>query len=439
MSLKINFVIVYALLRDIGKMKSKEDIIIMKFGGKSVANIEKIKKVADRAIDCRLSGLKVVVTVSAMGDTTDDLINIAYNITKEPSRREMDMLLSTGEQVSVALLAIAIQSKGYDCISLTGRQAGILTDDVYSEAKILNINKNRILRELGDRGIVVVAGFQGINPDDDITTLGRGGSDTTAVALAAALGAKYCEIYTDVEGVFNADPNIITKAKKIKELSYDEMLELASSGVKVLHLRAVEFAKKHNVTLYVRSSFNNSEGTWIMDTNKLNDRMEKPVITGVTYDNNQIKISVFGLKDKPGIASMLFGRFGEANINVDLIVQNVGEKGLATISITIKNEDISVAKRVLENLKNDMDIKNIEIDPEVAKVSIVGAGMLSHPGVAAKMFKLLGDEDINIEMISTSPIRISCVIRKDKIKRAVKVLHSGFGLDKEKIYNEEVR
>jgi aspartate kinase len=413
-------------------MKVKNDIIVMKFGGTSVGNIDKIKKVADRVIKSKNEDLKVVVVVSAMGDTTDNLIDLAGNISKEPGRREMDMLLSTGEQVSIALLAIAIQSKGYDCVSLTGNQAGIYTDDAYSNAKILHISNARIIKELKSGKIVIVAGFQGITSNGDISTLGRGGSDTTALALAASLGADYCEIYTDVDGVYTTDPNIVPEAKKIEVLSYDEMLELASSGAKVLHLRAVEFAKRHDVILHVRSSFNDNEGTWVMDKNIKSEKMERPVVTGVANDTNQVKISIFGLPDIPGVAAKLFSEFANANISIDLIVQNVSEKSIATISFTIKNEDINEAKRVLGYLKKSIEFKDVNIDPDVAKVSIVGAGMQTHPGVAAKMFNLLGNENINIEMISTSPIRISCVIRKDKIKNAVKILHSGFELDKEK-------
>jgi aspartate kinase len=413
-------------------MNVKNDIIVMKFGGTSVGNTDKIKKVADRVIKLKNEGLKVVVVVSAMGDTTDNLIDLAGNISKEPGRREMDMLLSTGEQVSIALLAIAIQAKGSDCISLTGNQAGIYTDDAYSNAKILHISNARIIKELKSGKIVIVAGFQGITSNGDISTLGRGGSDTTALALAASLGADYCEIYTDVDGVYTTDPNMVPEAKKIEVLSYDEMLELASSGAKVIHLRAVEFAKKHDVILHVRSSFNDNEGTWVMDKNIKSEKMERPVVTGVAYDTNQVKISIFGLPDIPGVAAKLFSEFANANISIDLIVQNVSEKNIATISFTIKNEDINEAKRVLGYLKKSIEFKDVNIDPDVAKVSIIGAGMQTHPGVAAKMFNLLGNENINIEMISTSPIRISCVIRKDKIKNAVKVLHSGFELDKEK-------
>jgi aspartate kinase len=413
-------------------MKVKNDIIVMKFGGTSVGNTDKIKKVADRVIKSKNEGLKVVVVVSAMGKTTDNLIDLACNISKEPGRREMDMLLSTGEQVSIALLAIAIQEKGSDCVSLTGNQAGIYTDDAYSNAKILHISNARIIKELKSGKIVIVAGFQGITSNGDISTLGRGGSDTTALALAASLGADYCEIYTDVDGVYTTDPNMVPEAKKIEVLSYDEMLELASSGAKVIHLRAVEFAKKHDVILHIRSSFNDNEGTWVMDKNIKSEKMERPVVTGVAYDTNQVKISIFGLPDIPGVAAKLFSEFGNANISIDLIVQNVSEKSIATISFTIKNEDINEAKRVLGYLKKSIEFKDVNIDPDVAKVSIVGAGMLTHPGVAAKMFNLLGNENINIEMISTSPIRISCVIRKDKIKNAVKVLHSGFALDMEK-------
>lgn len=410
-----------------------KNIIVMKFGGTSVGTIEKIKNVADRAIKSKSEGNNVVITVSAMGDTTDELIELASKISKNPSRREMDMLLSTGEQVSAALLAIAITEKGSRAVSLNGYQVGISTDDVFSDAKILTVKKDRIVSEFEKGNIVIVAGFQGITDANDITTLGRGGSDTTAVAVAAALNAKYCEIFTDVDGVFTTDPNVVSDAMKIKILSYDEMLELASSGAKVLHLRAVEFAKNHGVVIHVRSSFNNNEGTWIMDTENLNEKMEKAVVAGVSYDTNQVKISVFGIPDKPGIAAKLFEELAKAHINIDMIVQNVGEKGIAAISFTIKNEDLNTGRKVMEELKHKLEIKNIEIDTEIAKVSIVGAGMKSHPGVAAAMFSALGDKGINIEMISTSPIIISCVIRKERVKEAVKLLHNAFGLDKQKL------
>jgi len=406
-------------------MKDKANIIVLKFGGTSVSDNDRIKSATERIIKAKLEAKGVVVTVSAMGDTTDRLIELAGEIASDPSQREMDMLLSTGEQVSSALLAMAISEKGYDCISLTGRQAGILTDDVYSNAKILNIKTDRILKELKNGRIVIVAGFQGINVRGDITTLGRGGSDTTAVALASALKANYCEIYTDVDGVYSADPNIVERADKLESVSYDEMMELASYGAKVIHLRAVEFAKKHDVVLHIRSSFNDTEGTWVMDDYK-DDRMERPLVTGVTYDVGEVKISIFGLEDRPGIAADLFGKLADANINVDLIVQNVSEKNLAAISFTIKDKDLSSAKKVLSGLKNI----RVTVDTDIAKVSIIGAGMQTHPGVAAKMFKILADKDINIEMISTSPIRISCVVKKSRIKDAVKVLHGGFELEK---------
>ncbi len=405
-------------------MKEKRQIIVMKFGGTSVADAGKIKKVADKAIKAKLTGLSVLVVVSAMGDTTDRLIELADGVCSEPSRREMDMLLSTGEQVSTALLAMAVKEKGHKSISLTGEQAGIMTDDAYSNSKILQIKNDRLLKELNFGKIVVVAGFQGKNAHNDITTLGRGGSDTSAVALAAALKAKYCEIYTDVDGIYSTDPNLLTDAVKLKSLSYDEMLELASSGAKVLHLRAVEFAKKHDVILHVRSSFNDKEGTWVMDDFNNDEKMERPVITGVTYDLNQVKVSIFELEDRPGVAAELFGRFAEAEINIDLIVQNVSEKELAAISITIKKEDLNRCREVLKKLGQ----KHVEIDIEIAKVSIVGAGMQTHPGVAARMFEILAEREINIEMISTSPIRISCVVRTQKAKEAVKALHRGFGL-----------
>ncbi|MFO7929762.1 MAG: aspartate kinase, partial [Candidatus Humimicrobiaceae bacterium] len=377
-------------------MPKKNGIVVMKFGGTSVADADKIRHVAQKVVAAKEIGNKVVVTVSAMGSTTDDLIGMAKQITGEPSRREMDMLLSTGEQVSIALLSMAIHEKNQPCISLTGNQAGILTDNIYTNAKILSISCNRILDELKDDKIVIVAGFQGVSRQNDITTLGRGGSDTTAVALASALKAKYCEIYTDVRGVYTTDPNLVPEAKKIHSLSYDEMLEMASSGAKVLHLRAVEFAKKHNVILHVRSSFNDIEGTWIME--RTNEKMERPIITGVSYDTNQIKITVYGLLDEPGIAARLFGALARENVNVDLIVQNVSEKNIATISLTVTENDKNMARKTVEKL----GYENVEIDPEVSKVSIVGAGMQTHPGIAAKMFKLLGEENINIEMISTS-------------------------------------
>lgn len=388
-----------------------------------MADAAKIKRVARKAAQAKEWGKDVVVTVSAMGSTTDDLIELAGQITGKPSKREMDMLLSTGEQVSIALLSMAIHESGHNCVSLTGNQAGILTDSIYSNAKILSINCNRILKELKEGKTVIVAGFQGISADNDITTLGRGGSDTTAVALAAALKANYCEIYTDVDGVYTTDPNIVPEAKKIHSLGYDEMLELASSGARVLHLRAVEFAKKHDVVLHVRSSFNDIEGTWVMDLK--DETMERPIITGVSYDNNQVKITVYGLEDKPGMAADLFGQLAEQNVNVDLIVQNVSEKNIATISFTVTEEDMDAAEKILK----EIGYKNISVDPEVGKVSIVGAGMQTHAGIASKMFQYLGDESINIEMISTSPIRISCIIRKDKIKKAVRALHEGFELD----------
>jgi len=391
-----------------------------------VGDEKRIKKVAEKIVKASLEGKSVVVAVSAMGNTTDKLIELANRIAAAPSGREMDMLMSTGEQESSALLAMAVQEKGCGCISLTGEQAGILTDDVYSDAKILNIKTDRIHKELKEGRIVIVAGFQGINAEGDITTLGRGGSDTTAVALASALKADYCEIHTDVDGVFSADPNMVERAVKLEALSYEEMLELASSGAGVIHLRAVEFARKHGVAIHIRSSFNNIEGTWIMDDYKKDIRMEKPLIKGVTYDIGEVKISIFGLEDRPGIAANLFGKFADKNINVDLIVQNVSEKNIAAISFTIKDKDLPQAKQVLNKLEDT----RVEITADIAKVSIVGAGMQTHPGVAAKMFKVLAESKINIEMISTSPIRISCVIKKDKIKEAVKALHRGFDLSK---------
>ena len=353
----------------------ENNIVVMKFGGTSVGTIEKINKVAERAIAVSREGKNVVITVSAMGDTTDDLIDLSSKISGNPSRREMDMLLSTGEQVSSSLVAMSIIEKGAKAVSLTGYQVGILTDDTFSEAKILNVEKKRIFKEFSKGNIVIVAGFQGITDDNDITTLGRGGSDTTAVALAAALEAKYCEIFTDVDGVFTGDPNVIQNARKINILSYDEMLELASSGAKVLHLRAVEYAKNHGVIIHVRSSFNNNEGTWVMDTESVNDKMEQAVVSGVSYDTNQVKISVFGIPDEPGVAAKLFSEFAQEHINVDMIVQNVSEKGKAAISLTIKNEDLDIAKKVIDKMKTILNIESVQVDTDIAKDSIVGAGM----------------------------------------------------------------
>jgi aspartate kinase len=409
----------------------ENNIVVMKFGGTSVSTIEKINNLADRAIKAGREGKNVVITVSAMGDTTDELIELSAKISANPSRREMDMLLSTGEQVSSSLVAMAIIAKGAKAVSLTGYQAGILTDDTFSEAKILDVGKERILGEFSKGNIVIVAGFQGITENGDITTLGRGGSDTTAVALASALDAKYCEIFSDVDGVFTADPNVIPNAKKINKLSYDEMLELASSGAKVLHLRAIEYAKNHGVIIHARSSFNNNEGTWVMGTESFNDKREQAVVSGVSYDTNQVKVSVFGIPDKPGVAAKLFSEFAQAHINVDMIVQNVSEKGKAAISLTIRNEDLDIAKKVIDKMKASLNIESVRVDTDIAKVSIVGAGMKSHPGVASKMFSCLGENNINIEMISTSPIIISCVLRKDRVKEAVELLHGCFSLDKE--------
>ncbi len=404
----------------------EKNIIVLKFGGTSVGDVKRIMDAADRVIKSSNEGKNVVVVVSAMGDTTDKLIALAGEVTSNPSRREMDMLVSTGERISGALLTMAIQEKGHACISLTGGQAGIITDEFYSNAKILNIKTDRILREFKEGKIVVVAGFQGINLSSNITTLGRGGSDTTAVALASAMRAEYCEIYTDVDGVYSADPNMVREAVKLDALSYEEMLELASAGAKVIHLRAVEFARKHNVVLHIRSSFNDIEGTWVMDDFSKDKMMERPVVTGVTYDVGEVKVSIFGLKDKPGVAAELFGSLAEKNINVDLIVQNVSERNIAAISFTIRSEDISIAKEILGKIQN----VNVEMDTDIAKISIVGAGMQSHPGVAAKMFQILAEKDINIEMISTSPIRISCVVKRSRIKDAVRALHSGFSLER---------
>lgn len=401
-------------------------LIVQKFGGSSVADPDKIKKVALKIVNSYKEGNQIVVVVSAPGNTTDDLIAWAHEITDKPSPREYDMLLSTGEQISIALLTMAIQQLGFKAISMTGPQAGIVTNDVHNKAKIIDIDTTEIKNQLAQEKIVVIAGFQGRRKNGEITTLGRGGSDTTAVALAAALKADLCEIYTDVDGVYSADPRVITKARKLTKISYDEMLELASLGAVVLQPRSVELAKEYGVRLMVRSSFNNSEGTTVWEESDMEKDM---VVSGVAHDLNVTKMTIFDVPDVPGIAQTLFSALAEKQINVDMIIQSNSRNEFNDISFTIEREDTEKALEVVEKVKNQIGAKKITFDDSVAKVSVVGAGMRSNPGVAAKMFQALANEKINIQLISTSEIKISCIINKNDAERAVRALHTSFGLD----------
>ncbi len=403
-------------------------IVVQKYGGSSVADATRIKNVARRVVETAAEN-PVVVVVSALGDTTDELVKLAKEINPNPPDREMDMLLSTGEQISIALLAMAIHALGREAISLTGQQVGIITDSAHTKAKIVEIaNCDRVFEELSRGRIVIVAGFQGTTCDDDITTLGRGGSDTTAVALAAGLGADLCEIYTDVDGVFTADPRVVPDARKIDRISYEEMLEMAASGAKVLQMRSVEFGRNHGVVIHVRSSFNESTGTVVKEAD---ETMEQPVITGVVHDVSEGKITVFGVPDRPGVAARIFSALAEANINIDMIVQNVSSEGRSDISFTLPKDDFGKAEAALRELVLELGASGYNIDPDIAKVSLIGAGMKTHPGVAAAMFSVLAENGINIEMISTSPIRIACVIRGEDVEKAVRALHAEFKLGQE--------
>jgi aspartate kinase len=401
--------------------------VVMKFGGTSVANAERIKRAAGRIVAQRESGRRVVAVLSARGKTTDDLIAMAEEVSPNPDPREMDMLLSTGERMSCALCAMAINDLGHRAISLTGSQAGIVTDTSHTRARIIDVRANRIREALDDEKIVLVAGFQGVSTSYDVTTLGRGGSDTTAVAVAAALGAEVCEIYTDVAGVFTADPRLVPDARKLPYVSFEEMLEMAASGAKVLQLRSVEYARTHGVRIHCRSSFEDAPGTVVLGED---ETMEHPLITAVTHSNEEARITLLGVPDRPGAAAAIFGALAEANCNVDTIIQNepLEEGRDAEVSFTIASEDLRAAERALEPVIQELGIESVDTDPEIGKVSIVGAGMRSHPGVAAKVFQTLAEREINIEMISTSPIKISCVIRSNAVPDAVRALHEAFEL-----------
>ena len=399
-------------------------LIVKKFGGSSVANKERIFNVARRCIEEYKTGKDVVVVLSAMGDTTDELIAMAEDINPKAKKREMDMLLTTGEQVSAALMAMAMQALDVPAVSLNAFQVMMHSTSRYGNARFKRVETERILHELDSRKIVIVTGFQGVNKYDDITTLGRGGSDTTAVALAAALHADKCEIYTDVDGVFTADPRVVKNAKKLDEVTYDEMLELASLGARVLHNRSVEIAKKYNVELVVRSSLNYTEGTVVRE----GADMEKLLVTGVAADKNTARISAIGVLDKPGIAFNIFDTLAKNNINVDIILQSVGREGTKDISFTVAGDDMEHAIEILEKNKKRLTIKEVSCNPNVAKLSVVGAGMMSNPGVAAKMFEALYNSRVNINMISTSEIRITVLVDEKDIDKAMNAVHDGFAM-----------
>ena len=400
-------------------------LAVLKFGGSSVADVEKIKSAARRVVETKKRVDHVVVVVSALGDTTDQLVGLASQISKMPPEREMDMLLSTGEQASMALLAMAMNELGQDAISMTGQQVEILTDTGHTKAKIRHVGAERVILELRKGRVVVVAGFQGVTSEGEITTLGRGGSDTTAVALAAALHADYCEIFTDVDGVFTADPRIVPDAHKIDQISYMEMLEMAATGAKVLMARSVEYARKYDVPLHVRSSFHSREGTWVKSED---DVMEKAIVSAVTHDFGEAKVTIMGVPDEPGVAAGLFGSLAEANVNVDMIIQNVSERARTDISFTVNKEDVEKVRKIADDIVESLGAEGSNYDENVAKISVIGAGMRTHPGIAAGMFKTLADNSINIEMISTSAIKISCVVRREDGEKAVKALHRHFSL-----------
>jgi aspartate kinase len=423
-----------------GMSGADSDIVVMKFGGTSVAGAEQIKRAAGRIVAAREGGCRVVAVLSARGKTTDELVSQAQEISARPVAREMDMLLSTGERISCALCAMAIHDMGHEAISLTGSQAGIVTDSFHTKARIVDVRAERIEEALGEDRIVLVAGFQGVSTDSrDVTTLGRGGSDTTAVALAAALRASVCEIYTDDAGVFSADPRVVPDARKLPRVSFEEMLEMSASGAGVLQLRSVEYARNHGVRIHCRSSFEDGPGTLVVseDEASQDETMEQPFVTAVTHSNAEARVTLTGVRDEPGVAGRIFQALADANVNVDVIIQNepVGGDQLADLSFTVDRADLPIAKDTIAAL-GDVSLK-VRTDEQIGKVSIVGAGMRSHPGVAAKVFEVLGAERINIEMISTSPIKISCVIAADRVPDAVKALHSTFELGDDAIRPED--
>jgi aspartate kinase len=400
-------------------------VIVQKYGGTSVGSVERIQAVADRVVRAREEGNDVVVIVSAMGDTTDDLMSMARRIAPVPEPRELDMLLTAGERIAMSLLGIAINARGCRAASYTGSQAGIITDTQHGAAKIVEIRPKRIAEALGAGNVVIVAGFQGLSSQYEITTLGRGGSDTTAVAMAAALGAEVCEIYTDVRGVFTSDPRVVPGARKIDRISYEDMLELAAAGARVLHSRSVEYARRHGVRIHVRSSFEDVPGTWVQEV----DEMEGVLISGIALDQDEAKVTLERVPDRPGVAATVFKAIAAQGISIDMIVQNISHAGATDLSFTAPLVDVPRLQGVMDAVVAEIGADRFTIDDAIAKISLVGAGMKAHPGVAADMFDGLAAEGINIEMISTSPIRISCVIRKADGERAVQVVHERFGLE----------
>jgi aspartate kinase len=414
------------------------ETVVMKFGGTSVADAERIKRAAGRIVAAREEGARVVAVLSARGKTTDDLVEMAYEVSQRPHPREMDMLLSTGERISCALAAMVINDLGHEAISLTGSQAGIVTDTSHTRARILDVRADRIKTALDENKVVLVAGFQGVSTAADVTTLGRGGSDTTAVALAAALEADVCEIYTDVSGVFSADPRIVPGARKLRQVSFEEMLEMAASGARVLQLRSVEYARNHGVRIHCRSSFLDEPGTYVVTEE---ETMERPLVTAVTHSTDEARVTLTGLPDRPGVAGRVLSAMADANVNVDMIIQNEPESEgrSADMSFTVPRADLNIAREKLDEIKAELGFGEIVTDPTMGQVSLVGAGMKSHPGVAAKAFTVIGEAGINIEMISTSPIKISCVIRQDDVVRAVQELAAAFELDSDAVRHEDVQ
>ena len=411
-------------------------LIVQKFGGSSVADAEGMKRVAARIVATKKAGNQVVVVVSAMGDTTDELIELANAVTPIPQGRELDMLLTAGERISMAVLAMAINNLGFEALSFTGSQAGVITDSVHGKARIIDVTPGRIREAIDGGAIAIVAGFQGISQDTkDITTLGRGGSDTTAVALAAALDADVCEIFTDVDGVFSADPRVVPAARKLKTVTYEEMLELAAAGAKVLHLRCVEYARRFNLPIHVRSSFSPNEGTWVVENHPDGGTMEQAIISGVAHDKSEAKVTIVGVPDRTGVAARIFQAVADNDINVDMIVQNVSAAatGLTDISFTVSKTEGQKATTVLQRIQGEVGFASIIYDDTIGKLSLVGAGMRSHPGVTATFFAAMADAGVNIEMISTSEIRISVIVRQADVERAAKAAHTAFGLDADQI------
>lgn len=410
-------------------------VIVQKYGGTSVGSPERIRAVAERIVAAKEAGNSMIAVVSAMGDVTDDLVSLAAQINPEPPEREMDMLLATGEQVSIALLAMAIHALGHEAISFTGPQVGIVTDHGHTKAKIIEVRADRVREAIAQGRIVIVAGFQGTTPDGHITTLGRGGSDTTAVAVAAGVGADLCEIYTDVDGVYTADPRVVSDARKIDVISYEEMLELAASGAGVLNLRSVEFARNHGVVIHCRSSFAETAGTIVKEAD---GSMEQAIISGVTHDTSEAKITIRDVPDRPGVAATVFTRMAEANVNVDMIIQNISEAGTTDISFTTPIADLVRARRAAEAVVAELGAREWLVDESIAKVSLVGAGMKTHPGVAAQMFRALSEAGVNIDLIATSTIRITCVVDGNQVDTAVRALHRSFGLADKNVTVESV-